>query len=46
MRSNKRARRWGSFLWRAPRQRAEHPMIESSRQLVYGVRDITIQSRT
>ena len=44
-RSNSRARRWGSRIWRSSRPDAEHPMIESSRQVVYGDRDVTIHSR-
>lgn len=44
-RSNARARRWGGYIWRARAQGKEHPMVESSRQIVYGSRDIDFHSR-
>lgn len=45
-RSNTHARRWGSRIWRPQIPGKEHPMIESSRQIVYGSRDIDLRSRT
>ena len=44
-RSNAHARRWGNRLWRDTWRGKEHPMIESSRQVVYGDKDVTIHSR-
>ena len=44
-RSNSHARRWGGRVWRGATPGKEHPKIESSRQIVYGARDITIHSR-
>jgi hypothetical protein len=44
-RSNRRARRWGGRVWRCAIPGKEHAKIESSRQIVYGARDVTIHSR-
>ena len=45
MRSNGHARRWGGRVWRGSTPGQEHPKIKSSRQMVYGAKDITIHSR-
>lgn len=45
-RSNQRARGMARRVWRSRRGEAEHPKVASSRQVVYGVRDIDIHSRT
>lgn len=45
-RSNQRARSLARRVWRPRRGENEHPKVASSRQVVYGVRDIDIYSRT
>jgi len=44
-RSNSHARRWGRRLLRNSGDGSEHPMVASSRQIIYGEHDITIHSR-
>ena len=43
-RSHSYARRWGRRVWRSPAGGPEHPMIASSRQIIYGQKDLTIFS--
>ena len=45
-RSNQQARSMARRVWRPRKGEAEHPKIASSRQVVYGVKDINIHSRT
>ena len=45
-RSNRHARRWARRVWRPPAGQAEHPKVASSRQIVYGVKDIDIHTLT
>lgn len=42
--SNRVARNWGNRIMRTPEVGVEHPAIESSRQTIFGDRDITIYS--
>jgi hypothetical protein len=44
--SNRRARRWARRVWRPHAGQVEHPKIAASRQIVYGIKDIDIHSRT
>ena len=44
-RSHTKALRWGRRLLRTPSGVSEHPMIASSRQVVYGQKDLTIAGR-
>lgn len=44
-RSNMHARRWGSRVWRNGRRTSEHPKIASSRQVIYGNRDVSLDTR-
>jgi hypothetical protein len=43
-RSHESALRWGARLWRAAADGSDHPKIAGSRQAIFGVRDITIDS--
>ncbi len=42
--SNRVARNWGNLIMRSPILGQEHPAIESSRQTIFGDKDITIYS--
>jgi hypothetical protein len=43
-RSHRAALRWGQRLWRAAPDGSDHPKIAGSRQAIFGVRDVTIDS--
>jgi hypothetical protein len=43
-RSHQTALRWGAHLWRPNSNGQDHPRIAGSRQAIFGVRDITIDS--
>ena len=45
MRSNTHSRRWGARVWRGAKPGVEHEKISSSRQMVYGSRDVNVRSR-
>lgn len=43
-RSHRTALRWGQRVWRAAPDGRDHPKIAGSRQAIFGVRDVTIDS--
>jgi hypothetical protein len=43
-RSHRTALRWGARLWPAAADGSDHPNIAGSRQAIFGVRDVTINS--
>jgi hypothetical protein len=43
-RSHQTALRWGAWIWPAAPDGSDHPNIAGSRQAIFGVRDITINS--